>query len=165
MAINYLKPLLAQLANTWVHQAPELSDVRLVLRPMLDLLKVASTRRCHLMWPIWGDSVLRIRLCWLPLLLPVPLVTRPLLILSVSIRLYRHLLPRLFLARIITCWQLLEHMIIIDVLALISFNLVFKLNIVIPVDLLDLIYLRLWSTQIHRFLDAIMFKVLNFILL
>ena len=99
------------------------------------------------------------------MLLPVPLVTRPLLILSVSIRLYRHLLPRLFLARIITCWQLLEHMIIIDVLALISFNLVFKLNIVIPVDLLDLIYLRLWSTQIHRFLDAIMFKVLNFILL
>ena len=56
-------------------------------------------------------------------------------------------------------------MIIIDVLALISFNLVFKLNIVIPVNLLDLIYLRLWGTQIHRFLDAIMFKVLNFILL
>jgi len=56
-------------------------------------------------------------------------------------------------------------MIIIDVLALISFNLVFKLNIVIPVNLLDLIYLRLWGTQIHRFFDAIMFKVLNFILL
>jgi len=56
-------------------------------------------------------------------------------------------------------------MIIIDVLALISFNLVFKLNIVIPINLLDLIYLRLWGTQIHRFLDAIMFKVLNFILL
>lgn len=83
------------------------------------------------------------------MLLPVALVARPLLLIilimsiHIGVHLHRHLvniiLPCLFLARVVACWQFLKHMIIIDVLALISLDLVLKQDIVVPITFLLLL--------------------------